>query len=94
MPITFQYLAVAERMVRSISISVAGSRSSDPSPPIRIPAGIDPRSLVRMLVLCTTEPVTMGCPLTLDTPFDRLTFELGLVGRASRGEAPSGTSIP
>jgi len=48
MPITFQCLPVADRMVRSPGISVAGSRSSDPSPPTRIPACIEPRSPVRM----------------------------------------------
>jgi hypothetical protein len=48
MPITFHCLPVADRMVRSIGIRVAGSRSSDPSPPIRIPAYIAPRSPVQM----------------------------------------------
>ncbi len=48
MPITFHCLPEADRMVRSIGIRVAGSRSSDPSPPIRIPAYIEPRAPVML----------------------------------------------
>jgi hypothetical protein len=45
---TFHCRPVTDWMVRSIGIRGAGRRSSDPSPPIRRPAGIEPRSPVRM----------------------------------------------